>query len=169
MKRVAVVGCPGAGKTTFSIKLAKKTDLPLIHLDYHYHQKEFNYYKNKDEWQIKVQDLVKKNKWIIDGNFQSTFDIRFPRSDTIIFLDYPRRIYFYGIFQRWRKAKIKPRFDMPKGWKEKIDLNFLKLVWKFDQSDRLDLLKELEKNKNKQIIIFKSRKEANKYLTEVEI
>ena len=33
MKRIIVIGCPGAGKTTFAEGLHKKTGLPLFYLD----------------------------------------------------------------------------------------------------------------------------------------
>ena len=33
MKRVLIVGSPGAGKSTLAKKLAAKTGLPLTHLD----------------------------------------------------------------------------------------------------------------------------------------
>ena len=33
MKRAIVIGCPGAGRSTFARKLAAKTGLPLYYLD----------------------------------------------------------------------------------------------------------------------------------------
>lgn len=35
-RRVLVIGCAGAGKTTFATELARITGLPLIYLDRHY-------------------------------------------------------------------------------------------------------------------------------------
>lgn len=39
-KRVVVIGCPGAGKSTFSRKLHAVTNLPLFHLDALYWNKD---------------------------------------------------------------------------------------------------------------------------------
>ena len=38
MKKIIVIGCPGSGKTTFSLKLAEKIKLPLFHLDAIWHK-----------------------------------------------------------------------------------------------------------------------------------
>lgn len=164
MKRVSVIGAPGTGKTTFAKRLAEKTKLPLIHLDYYYHQKRFNYYKNTEEWRSRVEGFVKGGEWIIDGNFQSTYNIRFPRADTIIFLDYKRRIYIRGVIKRWLQDANSERSGMPEDWKEKPDLKFLKLVWNFNKEVRPVILNEIENNKGKQIVILKNRKQAEQFL-----
>ena len=51
MKKVIVIGSPGAGKSVFSKKLSKITKLPLYHLDMIYHK--------KDGTQIQNQSLTK--------------------------------------------------------------------------------------------------------------
>ena len=38
-KRILVIGCPGAGKSTLSLELAELSGLPLIHLDKEYWKK----------------------------------------------------------------------------------------------------------------------------------
>ena len=40
MKKIIVIGSPGAGKSVFSQKLKKVTNLPLYHLDMLYHKKD---------------------------------------------------------------------------------------------------------------------------------
>ncbi|MCA9333151.1 AAA family ATPase [Candidatus Saccharibacteria bacterium] len=167
MKRVCIVGCPGAGKTTFATKLAQKIDLPLVHLDYYYHQKKYDYYNDKVAWNKKVQELVQKESWIIDGNYSSTFDIRFKRADTIIFLDFPRRVSFSRVLKRRIKLHGKKRKDMPEEWNEKIDWYFIKYVWKFKGDSRSRVITAIENNKGKQIIVFKSPKETKKYLSDL--
>ncbi len=42
MKRVMVIGCCGAGKSTFSKKLGEHTNLEVIHLDQHYWKAELD-------------------------------------------------------------------------------------------------------------------------------
>ena len=40
MKKVLILGCPGAGKSTFARKLRDKTGLPLYYLDMIWHKPE---------------------------------------------------------------------------------------------------------------------------------
>lgn len=103
MKRVAIVGSPGAGKTTFACKLHQKTNLPLIHLDYYYHQKKYDYYNDKDAWITRAKKLTQQPEWIIDGNYSRTMDQSFKNADTIIFLDYSRALTMSRVLKRWIK------------------------------------------------------------------
>lgn len=72
MLKITIVGCPGAGKSTFARALSRKTKIPLHHLDYHYHQKEFDYDNNKPAWLNKLGDLTAVDSWIIEGNYGSS-------------------------------------------------------------------------------------------------
>src|SRR5476651_102756 len=115
MKRVLVIGCPGAGKTIFSKKLADKTGLPLIHLDYYYHDKTKDYYSetNKPAWYANVRQLMKHPSWIMDGNYSSTFPDRFAAADTIFYFDVPLGARMRGVFARRWQYRNKRRDDMP--------------------------------------------------------
>ena len=85
-ERILVIGPCGAGKSTFSKKIEKILKLPLIHLDTYYHKPNWGEPKQED-WEKIVRKLANQEEWIMDGNFSDSFDIRIPRSDTIIYLD----------------------------------------------------------------------------------
>ena len=75
MKRILVIGCPGAGKTYFAKKLSEINGLPVIHMD--------NLYWNKDKQSISYKELeakllpyLKEENWIIDGNYHDTLKQR---------------------------------------------------------------------------------------------
>ncbi len=164
MKRVVIIGSPGAGKTTFSRKLAQKTGLPLIHLDYYYHQTRFNYYEDKDAWREKVKELITKDKWIIEGNYSSTYDLRFVRANCIILLEISSKKAVYRILKRHIKQRGKPRPEMPPEWEEKIEKGFLGHVWGFNKKEIPKISKELDNHKNKELIFLKNPKQADEYL-----
>lgn len=165
-QRIAVVGSPGAGKTTFSRELAKKTDLPIIHLDTYYHDRTKAYYNANDRqaWLDKVHELIKPKKWIIDGNYSSTFPLRFQKADLIVFLDYPRRISFGRTVTRIIKSRWKKRTEMPIGWKDTFDFEFLKFVWLYNSQYRAKVTDQLDESSSKKTLIFRHPSEAQKFL-----
>lgn len=164
MKKVLVVGCPGVGKTTFARKLAKKTGLPLIHLDFYYHDKNFDYENDKIAWRKKVLQLCRRNEWVIDGNYSSTFQERFKMADTILFFDFPLHKRLYGIFKRRWEYRNKKREDMPDTWRENINWEFIKFVITFHKYTRHKIKAVLNQKTNKKVIVFKNRRDAQKYL-----
>ncbi|HEY5442373.1 MAG TPA: hypothetical protein VIJ68_02455 [Candidatus Saccharimonadales bacterium] len=168
MKRVVVVGCPGSGKSTFSKKLANKTGLPVVHLDYYYHQTQHNYYINTEAWNAKVVELIEPATWIVEGNYGATFPERFRAADTIIFFDIPRRICFYRIFKRWMYYRDRKRDEMPDDWAEKLDPEFLKYVWHFSKRSKPKILTQVNAHKNKNVLIFNKSKTAEDYLESIE-
>lgn len=87
MKRITIVGCPGAGKSTFARALSHKTKIPLVHLDFYYHQREPDYQKDKQAWLDKLAGLTSGETWIIEGNYGSSYEQIIPKSDALIFMD----------------------------------------------------------------------------------
>lgn len=164
MKKVLVLGCCGAGKSTFSKKLHSILKLELIHLDKYYHKPNWEEPENT-EWEKTVNFLIKKPSWIMDGNFSETMDIRIKNADTIIYLDYPTLKCFWRVLLRIFKYNGRSRSDMATGCKEQLDLEFLYFVLTFNRKNRKKTLKKLDSAKeNKKVYIFKSDKEADLFL-----
>ena len=130
MQRVLILGICGAGKSTLARELASRLGLPLIHLDKEYWQPGW---KLPDEvwWHARVQELASGDRWIMDGSYSSTLHLRLPRADTIIHLDFPRRIVMYRILKRVISGYGKTRPDLTDDCPEHFDWDFLKFVWSF--------------------------------------
>ena len=159
MNKILVLGPSGAGKSYFARLLSNKLNLPLYHLDSIWWNSDKTHITRCD-FDEKLSLLLRRDRWIIDGDYSRTYEVRIKACDTIIFLDYPLEVCLEGIASRI--GTIRP--DLP--WVEKeVDPEFKKWVigW---FSDTLPVLKELlNKYKDeKNIIIFKSRKEANEFL-----
>ncbi|MEO6761147.1 MAG: AAA family ATPase [Candidatus Saccharimonadales bacterium] len=167
MKRVSVIGCPGSGKTTFSRELSCNTNLPLVHLDFMYHDQAYSYQTDKDSWRSRVLGEAKKKQWIIDGNYKSTFDIRLPKSDTIIFLDYPTYLSIWRAIRRRIHFRKKVREDMPPTWKERLGWNFFVFILKFNYSIAPRIRRQLKSYKSKNIIVLKTPHQAKMYLAQL--
>ena len=75
MDKIIVIGCGGAGKSTFSRKLSNLLDIPVYHLDKLFWNKGWIETPQK-EFNKKIKEVISKDKWIIDGNYIKTIDIR---------------------------------------------------------------------------------------------
>ncbi|MEM7426525.1 MAG: adenylate kinase [Pseudomonadota bacterium] len=87
MKRIMVVGCPGAGKSTAAARIAEITRLPVIHLDLYYWLPGRTP-RELDDWKRTQNQLASRPVWVMDGNYGSSLHIRLARADTVIHLDY---------------------------------------------------------------------------------
>ena len=130
MRRVAIIGSGGAGKSTLARKLGEITGLPVIHLDREYWGPGWTETPTP-EWKVRVEHLVKGDEWIIDGNFGGTMEIRLAAADTVVFLDFPRVLCKYRAIKRAVAYRNRTRPDMGPGCREKFDLEFLRWVWQF--------------------------------------
>ena len=163
MKKVMVIGCPGSGKSTFSKALHKAIGVPLFHLDMLYWNEDRTTVK-KTIFKQKLQDIISQELWIIDGNYNSTIEVRLQACDTVFFLDYPVEVCLEGV--QSRKGKI--RTDMP--WIDPIDEEdeeFISFINSYNTISRPVIIDLLEKYDDKTIIIFKSRDDARKYIAQI--
>jgi adenylate kinase family enzyme len=133
VKRVAVVGSGGAGKTTFASELSRRTGLPVVHLD-HLYWKPGWVETPSDEWRIVQDERLTADEWIVDGNYSGTFDVRFRRVDTIIVLALSRWRCLSRVLRR--TISNHGRSVQAPGCPEHLDLKFLKWVWRYQQNSR---------------------------------
>lgn len=159
MEKVIIIGCPGAGKSTFARKLKEKTGLPLFYLDMIWHKPDgTNIFR--DEFDGKIKEIMKKEQWILDGNYIRTLEMRLKECDTVFLLDYPLELCLEGASSRIGKE----RPDMP--WIEsELDLEFRQFIVDFPR-DSLPKIYELLKKyeKEKELHIFRKREDAEEYL-----
>jgi adenylate kinase family enzyme len=135
--RVAVVGSPGAGKTTFAVELGRRTGLPVIHLDRQYWQPGW-IETPAEAWRTRQRELLAGDAWIVDGNYGATLDVRFARADTVIVLAPPRLLCVVRALRR--SLRHHGRAVQAPGCPERLNLEFLLWVWRFprDSRPRLD-------------------------------
>ena len=167
LKKILVIGCCGAGKSTFSKKLHSILNLEIIHLDQYYHKPNWEE-PEKAEWEKIVNSLVQKPSWIMDGNFSGTMDVRIKSADTIIYLDYPTLKCFWRVIIRIFKYHGVVRSDMANGCKEQFNLEFLHFVLTFNSKNRKRFIQKLNLIKDeKKVLVFKTDKQADKFLAQI--
>ncbi|MFC0508587.1 adenylate kinase [Micromonospora costi] len=139
MRRILVVGSAGAGKSTLAREIARRLDLPLVHLDAHYWQPGWTP-PDAALWRDRVARLAAAPAWVMDGNYAGTLDLRLPRADLLVFCDLPRLLCLYRVLRRrWLHRRV-PRADLPPGCPERVDGQFLRYVWRYPRRSRPRLL-----------------------------
>ena len=162
MKKVIVIGCPGSGKTTFAEKLARQTGLKLYYLDAIWHKPDRTHISRAD-FDARMRQLLAEERWIIDGNYSRTIEVRLKACDTVFLFDLPTEVCLRGATERLGKR----RYDMP--WIDKeMDPELKAQIEAFPQAvlpGIYDLLKKYREGR--QIVIFKARAQADAYLQTV--
>ena len=157
--RILILGCPGSGKSTFARALAARTGLPLVYLDNLWWRADGSHI-SRDEFDRTLAGLLAGERWIMDGDYSRTYEVRLRAADTVVFLDYPEDVCMDGI--RRRVGEERP--DMP--WKEStLDPELVALVQNYCRDNRPALLALLQKYPEKQTLIFPSRQEADRWLS----
>ncbi|MDF2153555.1 shikimate kinase [Vibrio sp. CAU 1672] len=94
MKRINVVGTSGSGKSTFSRMLSDKLNYPYLEMDAMFWKP--NWQESLDEeFFATLEEQLRDEHWVLDGNYNRTVSIKWSRVDTVIWVDFsfPRTIY----------------------------------------------------------------------------
>lgn len=159
MKKILVIGCPGAGKSTFSRNLSAILNIPLFHLDLIWHTENKTTITN-EVFDEKLTEILNLETFIIDGTYTRTLKRRVKKSDTIFYFDLPADICLQGA-----KSRIgTKRSDLPYIETE-LDEVFAASITNFHKHKRFlirDILKPFYDSKK--IVTFKSHLQVDSYL-----
>ena len=164
MQKVLVIGCPGAGKSTFARRLRDRTGLPLYYLDRLWHKPDRTNV-TREAFDRGLAQWLARPAWILDGNYSRTLPQRLEACDTVFFLDFPLEVCLAGVENR-RGAQ---RPDMP--WvEEELDAEFLQYILDFGQAQLPAIRAMLEPYRGRrQILTFRSRAGADAWLNALAV
>lgn len=158
-QKAIIIGCPGAGKSTFARKLSDKMHLPLYYIDMLWHKPDRTTV-DRNIFDEKLKEIVLKEKWIIDGNYGRTLEMRIQACEAIFLLDFPVEECLSGAKSRIGKQRV----DMP--WIEtEFDEEFRLWIIDFPKNELPVVYELLNKYKGeKSIYVFHSRANIEDYL-----
>jgi adenylate kinase family enzyme len=163
MERVLVIGAGGAGKTTVARAIAERLGLPLVHLDAHYWHAGWTP-TPPDEWQRVVAELVARPRWVMDGNYGGTLDVRLAACDSVVFLDLPRPVCLWRIVKRRMRYFGRTRPDLVPGCPERLSWEFVWWVWTYRKRRRAGVLERLRTLTGRRVVILSSPREVERFV-----
>jgi len=130
MKKVAIFGNTGGGKSTLARRLAEVTNLPLHSLDKIKYRSGGAEVPHEEYLRVHAQ-LLEQPEWIIDGFgcVPSTWE-RIAAADMLIYLDLPLALHGLWVTKRM----VQGMFTNPEGWPEdspilKSTLQSYRVLW----------------------------------------
>lgn len=155
----------GVGKSTFAHRLGNLTGIEVTHLDRLYWKPNW-VEASLEEFRTAQQQVVQNEQWIIEGNYSSTFDIREPSADTIIYLELPLRVCLYRVLKRRVQYHGKTRDDIGEGCEEKIDWAFLKYIVKTYGSRKKKMIERIQRyaEEGKTVYYLKTSAQIEEFL-----
>ena len=166
MKKIAVFGKPGSGKSILSKKLSLASGIKLYPLDL------IVYKKNGDLVERKTYDaahekILNSGSWIIDGFGPiESFNKRLDVADTLIYIDLPYVVSYWFVTKRF----LKGLFVNPEGWPDgssvlKGTLASYKVLKRCPTFWNDDFMKKVEKHStNKSLYVIRSLSELNSFV-----
>ena len=167
MKKIAIFGCPGSGKSTFATKLSKKLNIPVYHLD------KYFFKQNWQEVGLEIfmgqqKNILSTEQWIVEGCSMRSLELRFQAADLLICLDIPRRTCLWRVIKRWWTGRLTD--CKPENCPEVLRFVFLKYVWGYRKKygPKSEYLQNLvQKYPHKKLLIFKSNEQADQWLENI--
>ncbi len=166
MKKIAVFGKPGSGKSTLSKRLASATKIKLHTLD------SIEFKKNgsrvdRMKYDEEHEKILSSNNWIIDGFGPiESFNKRLDVADTLIYIELPYIVSYWLVTKRFFKGL----FIKPEGWPDGSSIvrgtmksyKVLKLSPTFWNNNFMKKLEEISANKS--LYIIRSVSELNNFV-----
>jgi adenylate kinase family enzyme len=172
MKKIMVVGVsPGVGKTTFARSLGEALNIPVYHLDKYYWKPGW-VESPLEEFRAAQLEIVKQEKWIIEGNYTNTYDVRVPHADTIIYLELSLMRCLFRVFKRTYSNLGKNRNDVGEGCPERFEWEFFHYILTTHRRRKKAMPERLREMQltgtQKTIVVLKSKKDIETYLKKIK-
>lgn len=166
MKKIAVFGKPGSGKSILSKRLASATGIPLHPLDSIVYKKTGDRV-DRETYDRKHAELLSSDRWIIDGlGPLESFYKRLEVAETLIYIDLPYVVSYWFVTKRLFKGWI----VKPEGWPDGSSVlkgtlqsyRTLKLCPRFWNDAFMKKLEEISTNKS--LYVIRSISELNGFV-----
>ncbi len=128
LRRIAIIGISGSGKTTFARKVAQELNLPLFHADAVEWLPDWQLRPDADIARI-YMTWIEKEAWVIEGWVDVARASRLSAANLVIDLDYSRWRCAWHEFTRMLRRETRP--EMPENCSDRFTTaNLKRALWK---------------------------------------
>jgi adenylate kinase family enzyme len=171
VRRVAIIGPGGAGKTTVALDLGRRLGVPVVHLDRVYWRPGWAE-PPRDAWYETHRAALAGEAWIADGNYGSTMEERLAAADTIVFLDLHPVLCIWRVAARNARMRGRTRADLAPGCVERFrpraTLAFWWYVARYRRTRRPGVLDRIRRHGDgKRVEVLRSRRDVRRFLDSV--
>jgi adenylate kinase family enzyme len=165
MMKVAIVGCGGSGKSYLARELGKILDAPVTHLDAAFYDDDWNALP-MDKFAELQRELVAEPRWVIDGNYNSTLQIRLESCDTVVFMDVSTISALYGIFSRQLRHGAGHKGN---GVHNRIHWGVIKYVATYRRKMRPRVMAKIDEfaSSRSDVVLLANRRQTRRWLQQV--
>lgn len=165
MERIFITGNAGAGKSTLSKKVSEILGMNNFGLDAVVWKAGWNVTPSEERIKL-IAELIKPKTWIVDGVSKEVLKA----ADTIVFLDFPRRISYWRVLKRNWRYLFKSRPELPENCLEILIIRrLMKIIWDFRNKVRPSILNYIDKNNRiKNVFHLCSNKEVKAFIRMLE-
>ena len=162
--KIILVGSGGSGKSWLAKHIAEITNYPLYHLDKEFWQPGW-VMTPKEEKITRQHEMINGETWIIDGNYNSTMEIRYTAADLIIFLDISRIVCVISAMKRTgrKRSDLPDYLEESKIWGKEF-IEFVKWIWSYPKTGRKTVMALHKKYSDKAFLHIKTRREAKGFV-----
>ena len=164
MQRIVIVGSGGSGKSTLAKQMGIALGLDVVHLDRLLWKPGWVRLAPPEQEAV-VAEAVSGPNWVVEGDHIRTQPLRFAASDTIIFLDFPRRVCLWRTAKRFALNCGRSRLGMAEGCPERLNWTLLRWVWRYPPDNRVQVVDNIERcASGRKVIVLRNSKEVRRFL-----
>lgn len=162
-RRLAIIGLPGSGKSTFATTLGKLLEIPVHHLDRHMFEPDGKKRDRLERLSVE-QSMVNEASWIVEGCAMSTLETRFSRADTVLYFNFPRLLCVWRVIKR---IFVYDKAISETGCARMVNATLLKYIWSFNEEKGPAIEALKAKFPQVDFLTFTCPKEAENYIIEL--
>jgi adenylate kinase family enzyme len=148
VRRIAIVGPGGSGKSRLARELSEATEIRIVYLDNLFWRPGW-VETPPVEWESIQRRALAGDSWIVEGLHGDTAHLWLDVADTIVFLDASLLLFFRRVTRRRLGSLGGP--DVPAGCEPapfyRALVKFLRYLWRYVRTTRAEILADLARRR----------------------